>query len=63
MSQLIANSKPLMNKIIPKKLSANATKILFPIREQKLLMKRPGKEGQFGKCKIVVKMEDLLIKA
>ena len=36
MSQLIANSKPLMpstSKIIPKKLSANATKILFPIRD------------------------------
>jgi hypothetical protein len=48
MSQLIANSKPIMlpqSKIIPKKLSANANKILFPIREQKLLMKRPGKEG------------------
>lgn len=48
------------NKIIPKKLSVNANKILFPIREQKLLMKRPGKEGQFGKCKINVRVEDLL---
>lgn len=46
-------------KLIPKKLTANAVKMLFPIREQKLLFKRPGKEGQFGKFKINVKMEDL----
>jgi hypothetical protein len=48
MSQLIANSRPLMlaqSKILLKKLTANANKMLFPIREQKLLMKRPGKEG------------------
>lgn len=36
---------PSTSKIIPKKLSANATKILFPIRDQKLLMRRPGKDG------------------
>jgi hypothetical protein len=42
-------------------LTVNAVKILFPIREQKLLFKRPGKEGQFGKCRISVKIEDLLM--
>jgi len=47
MTQLITNNKPTppTTKIVPKKLSVNAVKIFFPIREQKLLFKRPGKEG------------------
>ena len=32
--------------------------MLFPIREKKLLFKRPGKEGFFGKIKINIKIED-----
>ena len=43
---------------MPKKLTANAIKMLFPIREKKLLFKRPGKEGFFGKIKINIKIED-----
>jgi hypothetical protein len=33
MNQLITNSKPLLplNKMLPKKLTANASKILFPL--------------------------------
>ena len=46
-------------KILPKKLTHNAIKLLFPIREQKILIKRSGKDGQFGKFKIMVKMEEL----
>ena len=61
MSQLISNARPIPppTKIIPKKLSAHASKILFPIREQKLLFKRPGKEGQFAKARITVKIEEI----
>ena len=47
-------------KIVQKKLTANAVKMLFPIREKKLLFKRPGKEGFFGKIKINIKIEDQL---
>ena len=50
---------PPPTKIIPKKLSAHASKILFPIREQKLLFKRPGKDGQFAKARITVKIEEI----
>jgi len=59
---LITNNKPNppLTKIVPKKLSANAVKMLFPIRNQKLLFKRPGKEGFFGKCRISIRLEDLL---
>jgi len=62
MNSLITNTRPSMaqSKIIPKKLSVHASKILFPIREQKLLLKRTGKEGQFGKFKISVRIEDIL---
>lgn len=61
MNQLIQNSKPIMaaTKVLPKKLTANAIKMLFPIRNQVILVKRPGKEGQFGKFKINLKIEDL----
>ncbi|CDW90779.1 UNKNOWN [Stylonychia lemnae] len=61
MSSLITNPKPVppQSKVLPKKLTLNANKMLFPINPQKLLIKRPGKEGQFGKFKIIVKMEDL----
>jgi hypothetical protein len=47
MSSLITNARPIPppTKIIQKKLTANAIKMLFPIREKKLLFKRPGKEG------------------
>lgn len=45
-------------KIVQKKLTTNAIKMLFPIREKKLLFKRPGKEGNFGKIKINIKIED-----
>ena len=45
-------------KIVAKKLTSNAIKMLFPIREKKLLFKRPGKEGFFGKIKINIKIED-----
>ena len=60
MSSLIANVKPIPpTKTIPKKLSANASKYLYPIRDQKLLFKRPGKEGQFAKARIIVKIEEV----
>lgn len=61
MNQLITNSKPLLplNKILPKKLTANASKILFPLPMQKLLLKRPGKDSQFGKFKVTLKIEEL----
>ena len=49
-------------KIVQKKLTTNAIKMLFPIREKKLLFKRPGKEGNFGKIKITIKIEDNLNK-
>ena len=63
MNSLIANNKPSLpqSKNIQKKLTANASKILFPIREQKLLLKRSGKEGQFGMFKVTVRMEDLTV--
>ena len=34
--------------------------MLFPIGGKKLLFKRPGKEGFFGKIKINIKIEDFL---
>lgn len=47
MSLLITNARPIPppTKIVAKKLSAHASKILFPISDQKILFKRPGKEG------------------
>lgn len=62
MNQMITNMKPILPyqsaKILPK-LSTNAQKILFPIREQKILFKRPGKEGQFINVRITLKLEDM----
>jgi len=46
MNQLITTMRPVLSQIkMAPKLSANASKILFPIREQKILFKKPGKEG------------------
>ena len=63
MNSLIANTKPSLpqSKNLQKKLTANASKLLFPIREQKLLLKRSGKEGQFGMFKVTARMEDLTL--
>lgn len=62
MNQMITSMKPMVSfsqtKILPK-LSSNAMKILFPIREQKILFKRPGKDGQFANAKVVIKLEDV----
>jgi hypothetical protein len=52
---------PALSKMVPKKLTPNATKYLFPICQQKLLLKRPGKDGQFGKFKVNIRIEELLI--
>ena len=52
---------PALSKIIPKKLTQNAARLLFPICSQKLLLKRPGKEGQFGKFKINIRIDELII--
>jgi len=41
------------------KLTPNAMKFIFPIREQKILFKRPGIEGQFTNARVVVKLEDI----
>ena len=41
------------------KLSTNALKYIFPIREQKILFKRPGREGQFVNSRVTIKLEDL----
>lgn len=32
MTQLLANSRPIMKQTIPKKLTPNATKLLFPLQ-------------------------------
>ena len=61
MTQLLANSRPIMKQTIPKKLTPNATKLLFPLQNQKLLLKRPGKDGQFGKFKVTLRVEELVI--
>ena len=60
MTLLITNSRPFIppKKIVQSKLSVNAIKMLYPIREKKLLFKRPGKEGFFGKCRINIRIED-----
>ena len=60
---MITYSKPMpaLSKIIPKKLTPNATKLLFPICAQKLLLKRPGKDGQFGKFKVNLRIEELIL--
>ena len=62
MTSLITNTKPnpLNNKMVAKKLSSNAVKYLFPIREQKLLFKRSGKDGTFGKTKVYLKVEEIV---
>ena len=33
--------------------------MLFPLCQQKLLLKRPGKDGQFGKFKVTIRIEEL----
>jgi hypothetical protein len=43
------------------KLSSNAMKYIFPIREQKILFKRPGREGKFTNARVIIKLEDLHI--
>ena len=62
MAQLITSMKPIASfpstKILPK-LTANAMKILFPIREQRILFKRPGKDGQFANARVTIKLEDV----
>ena len=45
-------------KILPK-LSTNAQKYLFPIREQMILFKRPGKEGQFAAARVIIGLDDI----
>lgn len=54
--------KPMISfastKILPK-LSTNAQRILFPIREQKILFKRPGIGGQFINVKVALRLEDI----
>ncbi len=46
MNQLITTMRPVLSQIkMAPKLSSNAQKILFPIREQKILFQSPGKEG------------------
>lgn len=62
MNQLITNMKPIIpfpNTKITPKLSSNAQKILFPIREQKILFKRPGIDGQFINVKVTLRLEDM----
>jgi hypothetical protein len=63
MNQLLHNPKPTSNlsKVVLKKLTPNATKLLYPLQSQKLLLRRPGKEGQFGKLKVSLRIEELLI--
>ena len=34
-------------------------KFIFPIREQKILFKRPGKDGQFTNARVIIKLEDV----
>lgn len=41
------------------RLSTNATKYIFPIREQKILLKKPGKGGKFAQARVIIKLEDL----
>jgi hypothetical protein len=50
---------PALSKQIAKKLTPNATRLLFPLCQQKLLLKRPGKDGQFGKFKVTIRIEEL----
>jgi hypothetical protein len=60
MNQLITSMKP-QNSInfTTFRMSANALKYLFPIKEQKILFKRPGKDGQFANARVVIKLEDI----
>ena len=48
-----------LSKQIAKKLTPNATRLLFPLCQQKLLLKRPGKDSQFGKFKVTIRIEEL----
>jgi hypothetical protein len=61
MNQLITSMKPLMSFSTKTnlKLSSNAMKFIFPIREQKILFKRPGKDGQFTNARVIIKLEDV----
>lgn len=62
MNQMITNMRPSLpfsyTKIVPK-LSQNAQKILFPITEQKILFKRPGKDGKFINAFVIIKLDDM----
>ena len=60
-SQMITYTRPMpaLSKQIAKKLTPNATRLLFPLCQQKLLLKRPGKDGQFGKFKVTIRIEEL----
>lgn len=40
------------------RLSPSALKYIFPIKEQKILFKRPGKDGQFASARVIIKLED-----
>lgn len=60
MNQLITSMKPQSSlSFVSFRLSQNALRYIFPIREQKILIKRPGKDGQFAKARVVIKLEDL----
>ena len=59
MNQMITNMKPMPSfKILPK-LSVNAQKYLFPIKEQMILFKRPGKLGEFANARVTIRLEDV----
>jgi len=47
-------------KVAPK-LSANAQKYLFPIRESMILLKRPGYDGQFANARITIRLEEVTL--
>lgn len=60
MNQLITSMKPQSSlSFLSFRLSQNALRYIFPIREQKILIKRPGKDGQFAQARVVIKLEDL----
>lgn len=52
----------MMNNNMFKKLSLHARQVLFPFREQMLLLNRKGNYGQFAKARMTVKMEDITVK-
>ena len=61
MNQLITSMKPQNSvNFVSFRLSSNALKYIFPIREQKILFKRPGKDGQFVNARISIKLENIM---